>query len=79
MATLPNPETLARELIAVLHAAGLRPGDGMPTMAARQQFGIHRPAADFQAAAAYAETHGWIQFGRDGFWMTLTELGYSEA
>lgn len=79
MATLPNPQDLARELVAVLVNHGARPGDGMPIQSARHQFGIARPAEDFAAAVKQAEATGWIVLGRDGFWITLTAEGYAAA
>lgn len=79
MATLPNPQDLARELIAVLANRDCRPGDGMPIQSARMQFGIGRPAQDFAEAVKQAEANGWIALGRDGFWITLTAEGFEAA
>lgn len=79
MAKLPNPQDLARELIAVLADRDCRPGDGMPIQSARMQFGIARPAEDFAAAVKHAEAMGWIVLGRDGLWITLTAEGFEEA
>lgn len=79
MATLPDPQDLARELIAVLVVRNCRPGDGMPLQSARLQFGAVRPAEDFETAVKTAEANGWVVRGRDGFWITLTEEGFAEA
>jgi hypothetical protein len=76
MATLPTPEKLARDLISSLKC---RPGEGMPLPAARHQFGIMRPAADFDAAVTYAADQGWIELKDSGFWITLTALGFAEV
>lgn len=79
MATIPTPQDLARELIAVLAHRDCRPGDGMPIQSSRMQFGTARPAEDFAAAVKQAEADGWITLGRDGFWITLTAEGFEAA
>ena len=79
MAKIPNVETMAREVIAVLHADGMRPGQGMPIPSARQQFGLLRPPADFGAAVDYAQSLGWVELTRQGFWITLTAKGFEEV
>lgn len=79
MATLPNPQDLARELIAVLVQHGCRPGDGMPIQSARFQFGIKRPTEDFAAAVNQAVANDWVILSREGFWITLTQAGFDAA
>ena len=79
MATIPSNEALARELVAILHADQLRPGDGNPTMAVRCQFGLSRPAVDFKAAIEEAAARGWITCKADGSWITITEAGFAAA
>lgn len=79
MATLPNPQDLASELIAVLVQHGCRPGEGMPIQSARFQFGITRRGDDFAAAVEQAAANGWVTLGREGFWITLSQEGFDAA
>ncbi len=79
MATLPNPQDLARELTAVLVQHGCRQGEGMPIQSARFQFGTNRRTEDFTAAVEQAAANGWVVLTRSGFWITLTQAGFVAA
>ena len=79
MATIPTPEEIARELLAILHRDNLRPGQGMPIPALRAQHGDTRPAEDFAAGLRFAVEQSWLEVVNDGFFVRFTEAGFAEA
>ena len=79
MATLPQPQDLAREILAVLLDDGCRPGTGMTLPALRQKFGITRPGDDLKAGLVYAHEQGWVDVSDDTFFVKFTEAGFAEA
>lgn len=79
MAKLPQPQDLAREILAVLLDDGCRPGTGMPLPALRQKFGITRPGEDLKAGMLYAHEQGWLDLGNDGMFVKFTEAGFAAA
>lgn len=77
MATLPKPQDLALEILAVLLRDGNhRPGDGMKGTFLRNGFGLTRPPEDFEAGITYALAQKWIEMGQNGF-VLLTPAGFS--
>lgn len=78
MAKLPQPQDLAKEILAVLLDDGCRPGTGMPVPALRQKFGNTRPGDDLKAGLSHAQEQGWIEVS-DNFFVKFTEAGFAEA
>ncbi len=79
MATLPTPNDLARELIAVLVRHHSRPGVGMPIQSAHIQFGTDRRTEDFTAAVEQAAANGWVVLIPSPFRIALTKAGFDAA
>lgn len=78
MAVIPQPQDLAREILAVLHEAGRRPGEGMNIAALRSKFGDPRPGEDLQAGLTHALEQGWVKVSDSG-WVSFTAAGFAEA
>ena len=78
MAKLPQPQDLAREILAILLEDGCRPGTGMLIQAIRQKFGNIRPGEDLKAGLTYAHQQGWIEVNDSGF-VKFTAAGFAEA
>ena len=75
---LPNPETLARNILRALIQGGCRPSEGLPLGAVRFTAGLDRDD-DFAIGVNHAIERGWIEVKEDTGWTSLTKAGFDAA